>query len=70
MVTADISTLNPAVYCRFQTTDASEMHPYNLNANPFQPVQRLALPAVSFGSDSTAMSFYPGCFLFCPVICL
>lgn len=70
MVIAYISSVNPAVYCMFENTEASEMHSYELNANPLQPVQRLALPTVSFGSDSTAVSFYPGCFLFCPIICL
>lgn len=63
MVTAYISTVNPAVYCMLQYTDAADMHSYKPNANPLQPVQRLALPTLSFGSDSTAMSFYPGCFL-------
>lgn len=64
MVAAYISTVNPAVYCTFQNTDASEMYSCKPNANPLQPVQRLALPTLSFGSDSTAMSFYPSCFLF------
>lgn len=70
VVTAYISTVNPAVYCTFQSTDASEMHSYQPNTNPLQPKQRLALPTLSFGSDSAATSFYPGCFLFCPIICL
>lgn len=38
MVIAYISSVNPAVYCMFENTEASEMHSYELNANPLQPV--------------------------------
>lgn len=72
MVTAYTSTVNPvpAAYCMFQNTDASEIWPYKPNANPSQSVQRLTLTTVSFGSDSIGTSFYPGCILFCQIICL